>query len=156
MPRLCGADIELGNFIAGMEQAGGTGYEASRALLAEIKVLPNRNNGCLYNWWMASFTAPLTGVDSRSGICSAAGDRAFSSHLFTTAENSRARAAPLITDCDLCCTESSDSSIRVGGFYGDRMASVGECCGVERIQITEISWCSGEGGADISGQAEGS
>src|SRR3989442_15959584 len=34
--KLCGADIELGNFILGLERAGGTGREASRALLREI------------------------------------------------------------------------------------------------------------------------
>jgi len=36
VPKLLGADIELGNFILGLERPGGTGYEASRALLHEI------------------------------------------------------------------------------------------------------------------------
>src|SRR5213080_3533469 len=36
VPKLCGADIELGNFVLGLERAGGTGREASRALLREI------------------------------------------------------------------------------------------------------------------------
>jgi hypothetical protein len=40
LPKLCGADVELGNFEAGVERAGGTGYEASRALLAEIEGYP--------------------------------------------------------------------------------------------------------------------
>ena len=33
IPKLCGADVELGNFIAGVECPGGTGAEAARALL---------------------------------------------------------------------------------------------------------------------------
>ena len=37
VPKLCGADSELGNFILGLERPGGTGYEASRALLREIE-----------------------------------------------------------------------------------------------------------------------
>ncbi len=40
LPKLCGADTELGNFVVGVERAGGTGYEASRALLAEIEGYP--------------------------------------------------------------------------------------------------------------------
>ncbi|MBN1421531.1 MAG: proteasome accessory factor PafA2 family protein [Planctomycetes bacterium] len=36
LPILCGADIELGNFIVGLDGAG-TGYAASRALLREIE-----------------------------------------------------------------------------------------------------------------------
>src|ERR1044071_4291309 len=40
LPKLCGADIELGNFILGIESRGGTGYEASRLLLREIDGLP--------------------------------------------------------------------------------------------------------------------
>src|SRR5437016_1224173 len=38
VPKLCGADIELGNFILGLERVSGTGREASRALLREIEV----------------------------------------------------------------------------------------------------------------------
>jgi hypothetical protein len=36
LPKLCGADVELGNFIQGLDRLGGTGREASRALLREI------------------------------------------------------------------------------------------------------------------------
>ena len=36
LPKLCGADVELGNFIVGRNRPDGTGYEASRALLREI------------------------------------------------------------------------------------------------------------------------
>ena len=44
LPKLCGADIELGNFILGLRRAGGTGYEASRALLGEIDGLPRASS----------------------------------------------------------------------------------------------------------------
>jgi Pup amidohydrolase len=37
VPKLCGADIELGNFVLGLERGSGTGREASRALLREIE-----------------------------------------------------------------------------------------------------------------------
>jgi len=37
VPKLCGADVELGNFVLGLERLNGTGYEASRALLREIE-----------------------------------------------------------------------------------------------------------------------
>ena len=40
LPKLCGADIELGNFILGVERPDGTGAEASRAVLREISGLP--------------------------------------------------------------------------------------------------------------------
>ena len=37
LPKLCGADIELGNFVLGLERLTGTGPEAARALLREIE-----------------------------------------------------------------------------------------------------------------------
>lgn len=40
VPKLCGADIELGNFISGVAREGGTGREASHRLLQEIDGLP--------------------------------------------------------------------------------------------------------------------
>lgn len=40
LPKLCGADIEVGNFVLGASRPGSTGCEASRALLAEIDGLP--------------------------------------------------------------------------------------------------------------------
>lgn len=48
LPKLCGADIELGNFVVGQGQIGGTGHQASRALLAEIGGLPLHPSG--YYW----------------------------------------------------------------------------------------------------------
>jgi proteasome accessory factor A len=67
LPRLCGADIELGNFIVGDVRAGGTGYEASRALLAEIDGLPQPRAGYLNNWWSASPASSGYGCSSQSG-----------------------------------------------------------------------------------------
>lgn len=40
LPKLCGGDVELGNFVQKLDRPGGTGYEASRALLPEIAGLP--------------------------------------------------------------------------------------------------------------------
>src|SRR5437016_1671118 len=40
LPKLCGADIELGNFVLGVERRLGTGEIASRALLREIVGFP--------------------------------------------------------------------------------------------------------------------
>lgn len=40
LPLLCGADIELGNFVLGLKRRAGTGEEASQALLSEIEGLP--------------------------------------------------------------------------------------------------------------------
>lgn len=40
VPKLCGADIEVGNFVTGVDSRNGTGAFASRALLAEIEGLP--------------------------------------------------------------------------------------------------------------------
>src|SRR6185312_4896745 len=42
-PKLCGADIELGNFVLGVQSNRGTGFEASRLLLREIDGLPRAN-----------------------------------------------------------------------------------------------------------------
>ena len=40
MPKLLGADVELGNFVVGAARPGGTGPEASRALLQEFDGVP--------------------------------------------------------------------------------------------------------------------
>ena len=55
LPKLCGADIELGNFIVGMERIGGTGYDASHALIAEIKGLPLRPSSYFDSYWSVHF-----------------------------------------------------------------------------------------------------
>lgn len=40
VPKICGADVELGNFIIGARSAGGSGYSSSRSLLREIQGVP--------------------------------------------------------------------------------------------------------------------
>ena len=40
LPKLCGTDVEVGNFILGVDRAIGSGAEASRALLREIEGFP--------------------------------------------------------------------------------------------------------------------
>lgn len=42
LPLLCGADIELGNFVLGLQRRNGTGDIASQALLGEIEGLPRK------------------------------------------------------------------------------------------------------------------
>jgi proteasome accessory factor A len=42
LPKLCGADIELGNFILGADDPGSTSFAASRALLRQIEGVPAR------------------------------------------------------------------------------------------------------------------
>ena len=59
LPKLCGADIELGNFIADIDHPAGSGYEASQALLAEIDGFPRRRDSYSHNGWSgATYTAP--------------------------------------------------------------------------------------------------
>ena len=43
LPKLCGADSEIGNFIIGVVARNGTGYRASRALLREIDGVSGRS-----------------------------------------------------------------------------------------------------------------
>jgi len=84
LPKLCGADCELGNFIAGVERPDGTGAEASRAVLREITGLP-QPDPCVeayatrtaLSWsngngaWMLQ---PFGGVDARGD---GSGDRVY-------------------------------------------------------------------------------
>ena len=51
-PKLCGADVELGNFFAGLTRRNGTGYEASRALLREFEGV---SNGAGKSWSSSSY-----------------------------------------------------------------------------------------------------
>lgn len=62
VPKICGADVELGNFILGLDRPGGSGHEASRAILREVDGVPGvrfderdwgrkfsaANGGCIY------------------------------------------------------------------------------------------------------------
>lgn len=45
VPKLCGADIELGNFLTGEETSQHTAAEASRLLLRQIRGFPKNNGG---------------------------------------------------------------------------------------------------------------
>jgi len=49
MPKVCGMDVELGNFILGVDRVLGSGAEASRALLREVDGYP----GTKANRWQA-------------------------------------------------------------------------------------------------------
>jgi proteasome accessory factor A len=40
VPKICGADAELGNFVLGLDRPGGSGHEASRAILREVVGVP--------------------------------------------------------------------------------------------------------------------
>ena len=61
VPKLCGADVELGNFIVGVDRPDGTGYEASRALLAAIDAPHPRGTDGAGGWtpqdWGRKFLA---------------------------------------------------------------------------------------------------
>jgi proteasome accessory factor A len=52
VPKLVGADFELGNFILGLERNGGSGPEAARALLAEIEGVEAARS---YGWLRGSY-----------------------------------------------------------------------------------------------------
>jgi hypothetical protein len=61
LPKLCGADIELGNFLRGVERSGGTGFDASHALLEEIHGYPKHANGYYGALWPVTY--PLIRAD---------------------------------------------------------------------------------------------
>lgn len=50
LPKLCGSDVELGNFILGTGCVGTTAYDASRALLREVAGHPRARRGSGSNW----------------------------------------------------------------------------------------------------------
>ncbi len=80
LPKLCGADVELGNFILGSDEPGGTGREASRALLREIDGLPPPSPLEVYGlgWTLADSSARFEyqacGCSSSPGVPSAGTD----------------------------------------------------------------------------------
>ncbi len=59
LPKLCGADIELGNFVAGAGHGSSTGSEASRALIAGIRGFPEARNNWLGIKWSVPSVPPL-------------------------------------------------------------------------------------------------
>lgn len=63
VPKLCGGDIELGNFVFGLNHTQETGFEASHALLKEIPGLSTTN---AFSWssegWSSSCHSPSAGA----------------------------------------------------------------------------------------------
>jgi len=55
VPKLCGGDIELGNFMLDAHHRGGTGNEAARALLREVDGLPRLSRS-----FTSSYSQPYT------------------------------------------------------------------------------------------------
>jgi len=72
LPKLCGADIELGNFVAGASFAGGTGYEAARALLNQIEGQPSQHLMTAGKWNSRGSQATPT-VNSYGSTASSSG-----------------------------------------------------------------------------------
>jgi hypothetical protein len=67
LPKLCGADIELGGFVLGSRRRGTTCGEAARAVLAEIDGLP-RISAHQRSWWgCSSETRRTLTQDSAAG-----------------------------------------------------------------------------------------
>ena len=62
LPKICGADIELGNFILGMDDPLGTGYHASKLLLREIDGV--RHSRCYTPSWNGCYFCTPYGVES--------------------------------------------------------------------------------------------
>jgi Pup amidohydrolase len=72
LPRLCGADVELGNFVEWdggpdrVDSAYGSGDEASRELLAQIKGQPDRSGVSRSGCWTGSYYTQRGTLQSRS------------------------------------------------------------------------------------------
>ncbi len=66
LPKLCGADIELGNFVLGLPGVD-TGAMASRALLAEIDGLP-RQRGVSYSPYSGNLTSYSCGPSKSDSV----------------------------------------------------------------------------------------
>jgi hypothetical protein len=60
IPKVCGADIELSNCELTADQPGGTGFEASRRLLAQIDGFPERQRGLFDDSWPKASAAHYT------------------------------------------------------------------------------------------------
>jgi proteasome accessory factor A len=74
LPKLCGLDAELGNFIIGLERRWGSGYEAARALLMEIEGIPGDSTGALPGCGCADCASRRGGTRSpSSAACSGSG-----------------------------------------------------------------------------------
>ena len=120
LPKLCGADIELGNFIAGINQFGGTGFEASHALLAEIEGLPARRNGYVESWWPAAAPAADAKSGSLAGACAPASDWAYNpqdvSRRFLASNGGSAYID--LCHAELCLPEVRSAFDHVAAWHG--------------------------------------
>lgn len=120
LPKLCGADIELGNFIAGNNQFGGTGFEASHALLAEIEGLPARRNGYVESWWPAAAPAADAKSGSLAGACAPASDWAYNpqdvSRRFLASNGGSAYID--LCHAELCLPEVRSAFDHVAAWHG--------------------------------------
>jgi hypothetical protein len=117
LPKLCGADIELGNFIAGVDQAGGTGYEASRALLAQIQGEPKRKSHSYAGWGVASSATSQLRVSSPgTSISQFAYDPQDVSRRFLSSNGGCAYID--LDHIELCIPEVSSAFDHVAAWHG--------------------------------------
>jgi hypothetical protein len=63
IPKLCGADVELGNFILNVHRPDGTGAQASRAVLREIDGLPRLDAHAYGSGYAAGWNRGATAYD---------------------------------------------------------------------------------------------
>ena len=71
LPKLCGADIELGSFILGSTRTGETDVEAAQALLKEIDGVPNfgsQGPGSAAGWGVPPPAAGFYSVPLRDNV----------------------------------------------------------------------------------------
>jgi hypothetical protein len=119
LPKLCGADIELGNFIARADHSGSTGYEASRALLAEIEGLPRRIDTYHTSSWSKASAAPAK-IGSQSGICSGWNDYSYNlqdvSRRFLSSNGGSAYID--LNHVELCTPEVLNAFDQVAAWHG--------------------------------------
>lgn len=76
LPKVCGADFELANFVLGLKDTASSGHEASRALLAAINGLPRRepgHYGSSSDNWQSVVYGGRQPVSAQQYRCSSAG-----------------------------------------------------------------------------------
>jgi proteasome accessory factor A len=119
LPKLCGADIELGNFIADVDHPAGSGYEASQALLAEIDGFPRRKDSYSYSAWSAStYTAPAA-RHARSESSTAGGWGYNPQDVSRRYLSSTGGCAYIDLDhCELCLPEVLSAYDHVAAWHG--------------------------------------
>jgi hypothetical protein len=119
LPKLCGADIELGNFIADVDHPAGSGYEASQALLAEIDGFPRRRDSYSYSGWSgATYTAPA--ARPAHGESSTAGGWGYNPQDVSRRYLSSTGGCAYIDldHCELCLPEVLSAYDHVAAWHG--------------------------------------